>query len=276
MFIPPMLATRLEDPRLLAGPRYSAEPKLDGQRAQLHVRDHRTVHAFSRPGRELINLPGLAWLREIRWPAASAVLDGEAVAGDGSEGIQAVFEARTRPGSPMAFAAFDVLELDGQSVMGEPWTARRKRLEDLLEAPPPGVCLVPVTEDAPALWDTWVGQGGEGIVLKERTSVYRAGVRSPAWLKLKPKLALEVVVTGGSAQRVRWGDWGEAVMLAFRYGHPRTGVDVEIRQAVRVPRDLPFDLTIGARVALVCWGVMPSGMLRHPVLRRRVDLPMRL
>jgi hypothetical protein len=41
--------------------------------------------------------------------------------------------------------------------------------------------------------------------------------------------------------------------------------DVEIRQAVRVPQDLSFDLSIGARVALVCWGVMPSGMLRHPV-----------
>jgi bifunctional non-homologous end joining protein LigD len=131
MFIPPMLATRLEDPRRLADPRYSAEPKLDGQRAQLHVREHRTVHAFSRPGRELIRLPGLAWLREIHWPIASAVLDGEAVAGDGSEGIQAVFEARTRPGSPMAFAAFDVLELDGHRVMEEPWTARRKRLEGI-------------------------------------------------------------------------------------------------------------------------------------------------
>ena len=95
-FIPPMLATRLEDPRRLADLRYSAEPKLDGQRAQLHVRGHRTIHAFSRPGRELIRLPGLAWLREIRWPIASAVLDGEAVAGDGSEGIQAVFEARNR------------------------------------------------------------------------------------------------------------------------------------------------------------------------------------
>ena len=244
-----MLATRLEDPRRLADLRYSAEPKLDGQRAQVHVRDHRTAHAFSRPGRELIRLPGLAWLRDIRWPIASAVLDGEAVAGDGSEGIQAVFEARTRPGSPMAFAAFDVLELDGHRVMAEPWTARRKRLEDLLEAPPPGVCLVPVTEDASALWDTWVGQGGEGIVLKERTSVYRPGLRSPAWLKLKLKLTLDVVVTGGSADRIRWGDWGEAVMLAFRYMHPRTGTDVEIRQAVRVPRDLPFDLRIGERVA---------------------------
>jgi ATP-dependent DNA ligase len=29
--------------------------------------------------------------------------------------------------------------------------------------------------------------GGEGIVLKEQDSIYRPGVRSPAWLKLKPK-----------------------------------------------------------------------------------------
>ena len=167
----------------------------------------------------------------------------------------------------MAFAAFDVLEVDGARVIAAPWTARRKRLEDLLEAPPPGVCLVPVTDDALALWDAWVGLGGEGIVLKERTSLYRPGVRSPAWLKLKPKLTLDVVVTGGSAERVRWGDWGEAAMLAFRYTHPRTGADVAIRQAVRVPRDLPIDLNIGEHVELVCWGVMPSGMLRHPVLR---------
>ena len=82
-----MLATRLEDPRRLANPPYRAEPKLDGQRAQLHGRDQRTVHAFSRPGRELIRLPGLAWLQELRGPVASAVRDGEAVAGDGSEGI---------------------------------------------------------------------------------------------------------------------------------------------------------------------------------------------
>jgi ATP-dependent DNA ligase len=151
----------------------------------------------------------------------------------------------------MAFAAFDLLELDGQSVMGEPWTARRKRLEDLLEAPPASVCLVPVTDDPPTLWDAWVGQGGEGIVLKERTSLYRPGVRSPPWLKLKPKLSLDVFVTGGSTDRIRWGDWGDVVMLAFRYTHPRTGAEIEIRQAVRVSRDLPFDLKNGERAALV-------------------------
>jgi hypothetical protein len=55
----PMLATRLDDSRLLADPRYIAAPKLAAS-AQLHVREHRPVHAFSRPGRELIRLPGLA------------------------------------------------------------------------------------------------------------------------------------------------------------------------------------------------------------------------
>jgi hypothetical protein len=108
--------------------------------------------------------------------------------------------------------------------------------------------------------------GGEGIVLKERASLYRPGIRSPAWLKLKLKLSLDVVVTGGSAERIRWGDWGEAVTLAFGYTHPRTSAHVEVCQAVRVPRDVPFDLRIGECVELVCWGVIPSGMLRHPLL----------
>ena len=61
-FIPPMLATRLEDPRRLADPRDATEPKLDGQRAQLHVRARRTVRAFSRPGREDVEGEEVAWV----------------------------------------------------------------------------------------------------------------------------------------------------------------------------------------------------------------------
>ena len=63
---------------------------------------------------------------------SSAVLYGEAVAGDGDEGIQAVFEQWNRIGGDMALVVFDVLELDGHSVMREAWEHRRKRLEDLL------------------------------------------------------------------------------------------------------------------------------------------------
>jgi len=86
--------------------------------------------------------------------------------------------------------------------------------------------------------------GGEGIVLKGRDSIYRPGVRSPAWLKLKPKLTLAVTITGGSSERITWGDWGEAMTLEVRYTHPRTGAEVEVRQAVRVPRDQTVDVTV--------------------------------
>jgi ATP-dependent DNA ligase len=59
-----------------------------------------------------------------------------------------------------------------------------------------------------------VGWGGEGIVLKEPTSIYRPGIRIPAWLKVQPKVTLEVVVTGGSSEPIARGDWGLAVMLS--------------------------------------------------------------
>jgi len=82
-----------------------------------------------RPGRDLLRLAGMARCRDLRWPLDATVLDGEACAGDGHEGIQAVFEERNRDGGDMSFLAFDLLTLDGQDVMRDPWKDRRKRLE---------------------------------------------------------------------------------------------------------------------------------------------------
>jgi ATP-dependent DNA ligase len=96
----------------------------------------------------------MAWLRALSWPVDAAVLDGEACAGDGHEGIHAVFEERGRIGGDTSFLAFDLLTLDGQDVMREPWKHRRKRLEDLFATLTlPRVGLVPVTEDAAALYE---------------------------------------------------------------------------------------------------------------------------
>jgi hypothetical protein len=105
-------------------------------------------------------------------------------------------------------------------------------------------------------------------VLKEPTSIYRPCIRSPAWLKVKPKVTLEVVVTGGSSEPIPWGDWGLAVMLEIAYQHPRNGKLVEIRQAIRIRRDEPLTFHQRERAELICWGVMPSGMLRHPLFVR--------
>ena len=107
----------------------------------------------------------MARCRDLRWPLDATVLDGEACAGDGHEGIQAVFEERNRDGGDMSFLAFDLLTLDGQDIMREPWAARRKRLEDVFAGLTlPRVGLVPITEDAATLYETWVGWGGEARV----------------------------------------------------------------------------------------------------------------
>jgi ATP-dependent DNA ligase len=45
MFIPPMLCTSLRDPSRLGDPRYMAEPKFDGQQAQVHIAGGRTTEA---------------------------------------------------------------------------------------------------------------------------------------------------------------------------------------------------------------------------------------
>jgi ATP-dependent DNA ligase len=114
-FIPPMLSSRLTDPTLLAHPRYVAEPKLDGQRAQVHVERGRTVAVYSRPGRELLRLRGLAWLRDLRWPIKAAVLDGELFSGEGRDGIDAILTARNGDEDDVSFAAFDVLQLEAST-----------------------------------------------------------------------------------------------------------------------------------------------------------------
>ena len=85
---------------------------------------------------------------------------------------------------------------------------------------------------------------------------------------MKPKVTLEIIVTGGSSEPILWGDWGLAVMLEIAYKHPRDGKRIQMRQAVRIRRDEPFTLHAGARAELVRWGVMPSGMLRHPLFVR--------
>jgi hypothetical protein len=60
-----MLCERLSDPRRLADRHYIAEPKLDGQRAQLHIERAEAVACYSRHGLDLLRHPGMAWLREI-------------------------------------------------------------------------------------------------------------------------------------------------------------------------------------------------------------------
>jgi ATP-dependent DNA ligase len=157
------------------------------------------------------------------------------------------------------------LRVDGREVMAERWEDRHKRLDIGTALDSDRIAVVPVSDDAARLWALWVGQqGGEGIVLKERWAPYRPGVRSPAWLKAKHRLTLRVCLLAGEPELVRWGDWGWAARVQLAYTHPRTGALTTINELVRVTGPDGWALRLG-EADVLCWGVLPSRRLRHPV-----------
>jgi bifunctional non-homologous end joining protein LigD len=97
---------------------------------------------------------------------------------------------------PVVFVVFDVLRLDGRSLVREPNDHRRELLEQLdLNAPR---CLTaPVFYDNAAdVWQASLEQKMEGVIAKRRDSQYEAGRRSAAWRKIKHISDQEVVIGG--------------------------------------------------------------------------------
>ena len=66
------------------------------------------------------------------------------------------------------------------------------------------------------------------------------------------------------ARVVLWGDWGQAAVMAFTYRDPRTGELVTVEQAGRVPYSGDWKPR-REPAAILCWGVLRSGLLRHPL-----------
>jgi bifunctional non-homologous end joining protein LigD len=128
---------------------------------------------------------------------------------------------------PVAYVIFDLLHLDGRSLMALPYAERRARLLDLrLEGPTWQTPAHHVGEGA-ALLEASRAQGLEGIVAKRLDCPYTPGRRSPAWVKVKNVRRTDVVIGG-------WlpGEGGRAGRLgALLVGYQEDG---ELRYAGRV------------------------------------------
>src|SRR5438046_5398467 len=105
---------------------------------------------------------------------------------------------------PLLLVIFDLLWLDGRTLLDEPLTERRKLLEGLgLEHPFLLARLEEATdpEHLDRIFNETRERGNEGLMAKDPLSPYTPGRRGLAWLKLKRPLAtLDVVVTA-----VEWG-----------------------------------------------------------------------
>jgi bifunctional non-homologous end joining protein LigD len=128
-------------------------------------------------------LPELAGLA-VRVDARSAVLDGELVVVDAAgRADEAALEARLagERGRPVAFLAFDLLHLDGRSLLGMALARRRRLLRSVLRPGDEVVAVPAIATEGVALFQAAVDQGIAGIMARQRQSPYLPGIRSRLW-----------------------------------------------------------------------------------------------
>jgi ATP-dependent DNA ligase len=179
--------------QLPVGPQWCYEQKYDGFRAIAFVRGDQ-LQLQSRGAKDLTR-----YFPELTLPPGRYVLDGEIVIdGDGSNQAFGALQQRIHPAAsrierlahelPAAYVAFDLLELDGEELLEEPFERRRAALERL-----DGIRRSELVSD-PAAAEHWLQQT-EGVVAKRLDSAYAPGKRT-AMVKVKRMRTIDCVVLG--------------------------------------------------------------------------------
>ncbi|HYH92236.1 MAG TPA: hypothetical protein VD763_03670 [Candidatus Saccharimonadales bacterium] len=128
-------------------------------------------------------LPELAGTA-VRVAARSAILDGELVIVDVDGRADSAALTRRlagEPGRTAAFLAFDLLHLDGRSLLNQPLVKRREALRRILRPGDEVVAVPAIATEGRALFDAIVGQGLAGMMARQRQGPYLAGIRSRLW-----------------------------------------------------------------------------------------------
>ena len=128
-------------------------------------------------------LPELSGLA-VRVAARSAILDGELVVVDGSGRADARELGRRlsgQAGASSAFLCFDLLHLDGRSLLSQPLVRRREALRRVLRPGDEVVAVPAIATEGVALYQAAVAQGIAGVMARGRTSPYLPGIRSRLW-----------------------------------------------------------------------------------------------
>jgi bifunctional non-homologous end joining protein LigD len=194
------------------GAEWGYEIKLDGYRG-LAIKHGDSIKLLSRKNNNLAtDFPDVVKaLRAVR--AQSALIDGEVVAldSDGKPSFQ-LLQNRSSSTGTIVYYAFDLLSLDGEDLRLRPLRERKMRLAEILQGTgvrysqtfdgPPG----PLIEQIQRL-------GLEGIVAKQKDSVYEPGERSGAWRKFKLSPAQEFVIGG-----FKPGDPLESLVVGYYEG----------------------------------------------------------
>jgi bifunctional non-homologous end joining protein LigD len=233
--VEPMLATLATKP--FSDPDWLFEIKWDGYRVQAVVRDGK-VKLWTRSLKD-----GETYFPKLLSPptwidAREAIVDGEVVALDeaGRPDFSLLQEriSQRRAGSgrgdgaapiapvgALAYQVFDLLYLDGRSLLGVPLEDRKRLLRSVLRETPRVRFAGHVVGDGEAFMEAARQQGLEGVVAKLRRSRYEPGRRTPAWLKLKIRPEQELVVGGWTPGEGNARDLGAVAVGVYEDGKLR-------------------------------------------------------
>ena len=131
-------------------------------------------------GARLAELGGMA----VRVDARSAILDGELVAVDDdgrADNVELERRIAGETGRAVAFLAFDLLHLNGRSLLTTPLHRRRELLRKVLHPGDEVVAVPAIAAEGRALHAAATAQGIAGVMARERTSPYLPGVTSRLW-----------------------------------------------------------------------------------------------
>jgi bifunctional non-homologous end joining protein LigD len=201
----PMLATPLPEPP--TGDGWAYEIKWDGIRALGYVSGGKLKLSARRGADHTPRYPELAAFADALG-GRDAIVDGEIVAfdDDGRPRFQLLQrrmglanEATIRRRSvetPATYVVFDILWLDGESLLEHPYEERRATLDGLGLDSPHWRAPRNHVGDGAALWQLVQERDLEGIVAKRLGSPYRPGKRSREWAKVRNRRGQELVVGG--------------------------------------------------------------------------------
>lgn len=255
----PMRALLADAP--FADPEWLSEPKWDGVRAIVRLQRQRQKIKVDLWGRNLSRfeaqypevVESLIGLMEANPAVDRLVLDGEVVAYDekGRVSFQSLqrrmhlsrpdeIEAVRRT-TPVDYILFDLLFINGASLVRSPFTYRRRLLSEL-DLPGATLRRSPIHEDGVALFKVLSETGGEGIVMKRKGSLYLPDKRSRDWMKVKIIQEKECVVAGWTEGRGNRSHLLGALLLGLYdgkdliyIGHTGSGFDAEgLEEALRL------------------------------------------
>ncbi len=218
------------------------ELKFDGIRA-LAIKKGGTVQLISRNEKKLNDrFPEIAEAA-ADFDADECVVDGEVVAMD-EEG-RSSFQLLQRTeldgkDAPLAFYVFDLLQLNGHSLINVPLTLRKEALMRMI--PPSGDVIRfsgTLGTDAKSLLPEIQRRSLEGLIGKQRDSVYEPGRRSGIWIKLKCVTEQEFVIGGFTPPAGARKHFGALLVGYYDKGRLRfagkvgTGFDTKLLSSLR-------------------------------------------